>query len=93
MVMNQTYRIDRYVAARKKLRNAQAALQKAESEYYKSARLLMGNRNGSNAPLTRAQTNMINRLIENERRARMASRVLGRFGVHGLLANRVLSNV
>lgn len=72
--MNETYRIDRYVAAKKRYTKAVAETEKLRREMMKAAGLL----SGLTANLTQFQLNRINAMIQNERRYRMADRVLKR---------------
>ena len=75
--MNETYRIDRYVAAKKKYIKSTSQTEKLRREMFKAAHLLMGHR-PSNSPVMGGQLNALNRMIMNERRIRMASRSLSK---------------
>ena len=75
--MNETYRIDRYVAAKKRYMKSLAETEKLKREMYKAVHLLLGH-GPNNTNLTQFQLNFINNMIQRERQYRMASRVLSR---------------
>ena len=75
--MNQTYRIDRYVAAKKRFMKSLAETEKLHREMHKAAHLLLGH-GPNNTNLTQFQLNFINNTIQEERRYRMANRVLSK---------------
>lgn len=87
--MNETYRIDRYVAAKKRYMKSLAETEKLKREMNKAAHLLLGH-GPNNTNLTAYQYNMINNRIRLERRYRMANRVLSR-SLPRNLRNRILN--
>jgi len=87
--MNETYRIDRYVAAKKRYMKSLAATEKLKREMNKAAHLLLGH-GANNSNLTHVQFNFINNMIQRERRYRMANRVLSR-SLPRNVRNRILN--
>jgi hypothetical protein len=87
--MNETYRIDRYVAAKKRYMKSLAETEKLKREMNKAAHLLLGH-GPNNSNLTQTQFNFINTMIQRERRYRMANRVLSR-SLPRNLRNRILN--
>jgi len=75
--MNQTYRIDRNVAAKKRYMKSLAETEKLKREMYKAVHLMLGH-GPNNTTLAKVQLNFINNMIQRERRHRMANRVLSR---------------
>lgn len=84
--MNQTYRIDRYVAAKKRFMKSLAETERLKREMYKAAHLLLGHGpNNTALPLVQ-----LNHMIQLERQYRMANRVLSR-SLPKNLRNRILN--
>jgi len=87
--MNETYRIDRYVAAKKRYIKSLAETEKLKREMNKAAHLLLGH-GANNTNMTHIQLNFINTMIQRERRYRMANRVLAR-SLPRNLRNRIMN--
>lgn len=75
--MNENYRIDRYVAAKKRYMKSLAESEKFKREMFKAAHLLVGP-GPVNTNMSQFQLNFINNVIRQERQHRMAHRVLSR---------------
>lgn len=89
--MNQDYRIDRYVAAKKRFLKSVGETEKFRREMIKAAKLIIG-QNVTSPNMTQGQLNALNRLVQDERRVRMANRVLSR-SLPRNLRNRIFNLV